>query len=142
MKQKVDWIIHLIANGVCNVCGKKENGFLPNLCNAHTHGMEKYGHPDFQLVLALPIREIGRILNELGFRVRAGERFKAGDMVSGIFEDCHVRLDEFEESERKVLRVMIPDACNRFPEEEQCGDPYKLQLLKTEQLHRGGEMPS
>ena len=142
MKRKTDWIIHLVANGACDACGKKEKGFLPNLCNAHTHGMEKYAHPDFQLVLSLPIQEIGRILNELGFRVRAGERFKPGDMVSGIYEDCHVRLDEFEESGRKVLRVIIPDTRNRFPEEEQCGDMYRLQLLKTAELHRGGEMPS
>lgn len=142
MKRKTDWIIHLVANGACDVCGKKEKGFLPNLCNAHTHGMEKYDHPDFQLVLALPVLEIGQILNEFCLRVRAGERFKPGDMVSGIYENCHVRLDEFEESERKVLRVIIPDARNRFPEEEHCSDTYKLQLLKTEQLHRGGERAS
>ena len=65
MNNNVDWIIHLVANGACDECGKEEKGFLPYTCNAHTHGMEKYGHPDFQVVLSLPPREIGRILNTL-----------------------------------------------------------------------------
>ena len=78
-KQKIDWIIHLVANGVCEECGREEQLFLTYTCNAHTHGMEKYGHPDFQLVLAYPKEEICRILNTMGLRVQAGERFQAGD---------------------------------------------------------------
>lgn len=66
MNNNIDWIIHLVANGACDECGKEEKGFLPYTCNAHTHGMEKYDHPDFQVVLSLPPREIGRILNTLG----------------------------------------------------------------------------
>ena len=56
-------------------------------------------------------------------------------MISGIYEDCKVRLDEFEETGRKVLRVVIPDKYNRFPEDECCMDTYRIQLLKTEALH-------
>lgn len=55
------------------------------MCNAHTHGLERYGHLDFQMVL-LPTEEIGRILNTLGLRVQSGERFRSGDMVSGIMK--------------------------------------------------------
>ena len=48
----VDWIIHLVKNGnVCQECGGVEMGLLPNACNAHTHGMERYNHLNFQLVL-------------------------------------------------------------------------------------------
>ena len=55
MEKEIDWIIHLVANGVpCDCCGKTERGFIPNACNAHTHGMEKYGHPDFQVVINYP----------------------------------------------------------------------------------------
>ena len=54
MNNNIDWIIHLVANGACDECGKEEKGFLPYTCNAHTHGMEKYDHPDFQVVLSLP----------------------------------------------------------------------------------------
>ena len=135
---KIDWIIHCCANGACDECGIVETGFLPNTCNAHTHGMEKYCHMDFQMVLFLPPEEIMRILNTLGLRVQAGERFHDGDMVSGIYEDCDIRLDEYEETGRTVLRVIIPDKYNVFPEEENCMEVYRLQLLETEDLHRKG----
>lgn len=134
MKPSVNWIIHCCENGVCDDCGHMETSFLPYACNAHTHGMEKYGHQDFQLVLNLGHREIMRILNTLGLRVQAGERFKDGDMVSGIYEDCDIRLNIYEETGRRVLRVIIPDKFNRFPENSQCILPYPLQLLPTESL--------
>ncbi len=134
MDQKIDWVIHLVANGACDECGEIETGFLPYMCNAHTHGLERYGHLDFQMVLFLPTEEIGRILNTLVLRVQSGERFRSGDMVSGIYEDCDVRLDEYEETGRKVLRVIIPDANNIFPEEGDCMLPYCLQFLKTDEL--------
>ena len=38
MNNNIDWIIHLVANGACDECGKEEKGFLPYTCNAHTHG--------------------------------------------------------------------------------------------------------
>ncbi len=132
--QKIDWIIHLVANGVCEECRREEHLFLPYTCNAHTHGMERYGHPDFQLVLAYPPEEICRILNTMGLRVQAGEQFQAGDMVSGIYEDCDVRLDAAREDGRNVFRVVVPDKYNRFPEEEGCMDRYCVQLLKTDGL--------
>ncbi len=135
MQKKVDWIIHLVANGACDECGKMEMEFLPQLCNAHTHGMEKYGHMDFQMVLRVSDWEIAYILNQLGRRVQAGERFKAGDKVSGIYEDCDIRLDAFEETGRQVLRVIIPDKYNIFPEDERCMTPYNLQLLNIENLY-------
>ncbi len=135
MNPKIDWIIHLVANGVCGACGGEETEFLPNLCNAHTHGMERYGHLDFQMVLCASCKEIGRILNTLGLRVQSGERFRSGDMVSGIYEDCDVRLDEYEETGRRVLRVIIPDADNIFPEDGSCKAPYCHQILKTDELY-------
>ena len=45
---KLDWIIEIIGNGVvCAKCGKVEDSFPEYICNAHTHGMKKYHHPDF-----------------------------------------------------------------------------------------------
>ncbi len=135
--KKIDWIIHYCANGnVCDKCQMAEHSFLPNTCNAHTHGMEKYKHKDFQIILNFGPEEIMRILNTLGLRVQSGEQFQNGDLVSGIYEDCNVRLDEYEETGRKVLRVIIPDKYNIFPEDEHCMAVYRLQLLKTDSLHR------
>lgn len=114
---KIDWIIHLCCNGAeCAECGDVENGFLPYLCNAHTHGMEKYHHMDFQMVLNLPPQEIGRILNTFGLMVQSGCRFHDGEYVLGIYEDCSVRLMEFAECGRKVLRIVLPDSHNIYPE--------------------------
>lgn len=136
---KIDWVIHLCTNGIlCDECGKVENGFFPQTCNAHTHGMEKYHHMDFQLVLALPAEEIARILNTLGSRVQAGEHFQNGDMVSGIYEDCDIRLDAYRENDRMVLRVIIPDKYNIFPEDDRCTPIYRMQLLETDDLYREG----
>lgn len=80
-------------------------------------------------------REIGRILNTLGLRVQEGERFQAGRYVSGIYADCDIRLDEFRETGRNVLRAVIPDRQNRFPEDPQCEEPYRLQSIDTEELY-------
>ena len=137
MGKEIDWIIHLVANGVpCDCCGKIERGFIPNACNAHTHGMEKYGHPDFQVVINYPMETIGYILNALGRRVQAGEVFHNGEYVSGIFEDCPIRLNEFEEDDRTVLRAIIPDMNGFFPECEECDFRYRVQMLKTDELYK------
>ena len=121
---KLNWIIEIIGNGVvCDKCGKVEDSFPEYICNAHTHGMNKYHHPDFQLVLHISDEDIGYILNSLGIRVQAGEQFHSGDLVEGIFEDCPVRLDSFQETGREVLRVIIPDSQNRFPEDPNCDYP-------------------
>lgn len=139
MKPELNWIIHLVKNGVaCACCGEVENGFVQYACNCHTHGMAQYGHPDFQMVLNCSDQEIGRILNTLGLRVQAGERFHNGDLVEGIFLDCSVRLQEFDEGGRTVLRVVIPDGKNRFPEDTNCEYPYTLQIFDTEFLSRKG----
>ena len=78
----------------------------------------------------------------MGMRVCSGERFKAGDYVSGIYDDCQIRLDAFEETGRTVLRVVIPDKYGVFPENENCMEVYKLQRLSTQALCSKGGMQS
>lgn len=124
----IDWIIHFVANGVCCCfCSEPEKGFLPNMCDAHTHGMDKYGHQEFQMVLMIDPELICYILNKLGMRVQAGERFKDGDSVSEIIYGYDVRLKEVAVDGKKLLRVVLPDEENRFPEDAQCAEYYNLQ---------------
>lgn len=130
----INWTIKLYGNGICPDCEHVESAFLPMTCNAITCGMEIYDHPNFQLVLRFKNEEIARILNTLGLRVQEGERFNPGDYISGIYEDCDIRLDPHTVSGQKVLRIVIPDKYNRFPEEKECMEMYKVQLLKTEDL--------
>ena len=121
------WIIHLVEGDF----------YRPCLCNAHTHGMGEFGHPDFQIVMNVGPELIGYILNELGDRVRNGEIFYPGNTVTDVIEEPFtLRLASFEETGRSVLRVLIPDENGRFPEDPECDPLYKLQLLSTSELEK------
>ncbi|EET59034.1 hypothetical protein BRYFOR_08943 [Marvinbryantia formatexigens DSM 14469] len=135
--KEIDWKIYVYANGYCEHCGEI-NVFLPYTCNAHTKGMEKYGHMEFQSVLNMPPDEISYLLNSLCRMVQEGRVFRSGDLVSGIYEDCPVRLDEHEFEGKRMLRAVIPDRNQRFPEDEQCDEIFKLQRLETEMLYLNG----
>ncbi len=138
-KSKIDWIIHFVANGVeCQKCGKVEERFPQYMCDAHTHGMVKYGHPEFQLVVNYGVQETGRLLNTMGLRVQSGERFKNGDKVKGLYEDCDITLFEVPDCEGiKVLRLIIPDRENRLPEQG-ASYPHLLQCESLEMLYAIG----
>lgn len=133
-----DWCLHLIRNGMpCAYCGKIEYPYVRNICDCHSHGLiERHGAKyEFQVVLEYPIKTVGFVLNELGYRVRAGEVFRPGDLVEGIFEDCSVRLDKFADCDgRPILRIIIPDGQNRWPEDPACDPKYQLQRLPLVQL--------
>ncbi len=134
-KQKIDWIIHFVANGeICECCGETVSGFPEYMANAHTHGMERYGHLDFQIVLAMDPYVVGTILNNMGCRVQNGEKFKSGDILSDVLAgDYDVHLLEVEETGRNVLRIILPDPENRFPGDKKCEYPYNRQKnFKTE----------
>lgn len=139
-REKPDWVIHRIANGkICQFCGKVEYPFAPYICNTHTHGLDKYdGHPEFQVILDYGDRETCYILNELGCRVRAGARYQTGDLVDLVFEDCPVRLDTFvDDEDNPLLRVIIPDSQNRWPEDPECDPVYARQILPLGMLRNG-----
>lgn len=53
--------------------------------------------------------------------------------IFGIL-DCDVKVVEFEETGRTVLRVIVPDKNNRFPDEPGCEYPYTIQLWPTDFL--------
>ena len=116
-KPKYNWQIDYVF-------GLEEQG---DVINAHTHGMENYGHLDFQIVIPFRLEHIYSLLNAMGERVRKGEVFKSGDVVSRLYQNVNIRLESFKESGRDVLRLIIPDQSGKFPEEEGCEYPYTLQ---------------
>lgn len=118
--EKIDWIIHYVFD---------QPGPYEHLCNAHTHGMEHYKHLNFQVVINFPQEHICYLLNSLGKRVASGEIFHDGDIISGLYEDCDIRLQTTIETGREVLRLIIPDKYNHFPENPACMAPYKYQIL-------------
>lgn len=137
MNKIIDWIVLLECNGhKCDVCGEIEYNFTDGFCNAHTFGMYEYGHPEFQLVLNMEYKMILYTLNTLGLRVQAGSVFKDGDIIDDMFEGYKVLLKELEENGKKFLRVIIPDANHKFPDDEDCQLEYSYQALAIEDLYK------
>ena len=142
--KRPEWDIHLVTNGaVCKECGSIEDNFIDNACDAHTHGLDQYGHLELQIVLNYTPHIICYILNTLGNNIRNGTRYKAGDKIEGLFADCPIRLDAAKDCEGvDILRVIIPDKFNRWPEDPACMVTYKHQILPLEQLYISGIIPS
>lgn len=140
MKEKVNWIWHYLSNNVvCQSCGKQEKNYPDYICDAHTHGMNLYGHPEFQVVVDYGTQELGRLLNEMGRKVRDGQRFKHGDRISGLYLDCDIELREMPDVNGKtLLRLIIPDKENRWPEESD--HPHNLQIVSTAALSLYGKI--
>lgn len=132
---KIDWIVHYVGNGVpCDECGKVEDCFPEYICDAHTHGMNKYGHLEFQVVIAYGLQETGRLLNEMGFKVMCGERFKDGDRISGLYLDCDIIIKQtFDYYGKPILRLVIPDKENRLPTDSM--PPFSYQDFDTRMLY-------
>ena len=131
MDKKIDWVCHYVSNNcACAECGKVKKAYPSYVCDAHTHGMDKYNHLEFQVILDYGLFEIGRLLNTMGKRVQNGESFKDGDWVKGLYEDCDVLLREIPDSAGEpVLRLIIPDRDNKMPEESTV--PYSYQSIAT-----------
>ena len=131
-----DWQVHVIKNGQkCCLTGVEINDMLPGTANFHTHGMEKYNHPNFQIVLDYDVQQGVRILNVLCLLVSRGARFKDGDCFKKFFMDGDIRFAAFKEAGRDILRVIIPDEYNRFPGEKGCDAGYEVQLFDIEDLY-------
>ena len=136
MKRKVDWLITLEGNGItCEECGNTEDRFVKGYCNAQTIGMYKYHHPEFQLVLHMDHKLIMYTLNTLGIKVQEGRVFQDGDIVDDLFEGYEVKLKEFDEDGKKLLRVLIPDPNHKFPDDDGCQLEYTYQALPIEDLY-------
>ncbi|MDR0287809.1 MAG: DUF4262 domain-containing protein [Clostridiales bacterium] len=119
-KKEVDWIIHMVIGEYC------PGGII----NSHTHGMEQYKHPNFQLVLPLNKEQIMMILNTICLEVQDGRRFCPGKYSGEIFS-CDFRLEIYRETGPDLLRLIFPDPKMWFPEDPLCEAPYKYQTQKA-----------
>lgn len=127
-KDKCSWIVHYSTNETNKKAEVPSEKWYPQyICNAHTHGLAAFHHKDFQLVLDIGPSSTAFVLNALAERVRNGETFSDGEIVSGVYPDCDVKLAVAQEGNRDVFRVLIPDEENRYPGEEGCGYPYSEQ---------------
>lgn len=134
------WMIHAVVNGMkCECCGEEEYPWRPGVCDVHTDGLDDlYRHMNFQIVVEIDIHIAAVLLNEMGCRVRAGARYKQGDVLDDLLAGGYqVRLDLTTDSAAMpVLRIVLPDVAGRWPEDEGCEYPYSLQLAPTLMLRK------
>lgn len=113
------WTIHMVA----------DESFYEYMCDAHTHGLDRYGSYEIQMVLNLGPNIIGAIINDVGERIRNGLVLHDGGYIEGVLENG-VKIKVFETKDefgKPIFRLLLPDEQNRFP-----GDtdiyPYNMQL--------------
>lgn len=100
---KYGYYIHLVTDS------DFENS--PSGVNYHTHGCPlSVGHPDFQITVTLPSESVSAIFSNLFSRVRDGEVFESGMLVSDVLEGGYkITFIDATECGRPVLRVILPD---------------------------------
>lgn len=98
-----------------------------NLVNIHTHGLfEKFDHDDFQIVVPLPEKTAQVIFKTFLDRIKGGEKFKSADVVEHIITNYSVKLIDAIESNRTVLRIILPDKFGKL-DKISMESPFHLQ---------------
>lgn len=132
------WMLHAVVNGMrCECCGEVEYPWRPGIFDVHTDGLDElYRHMNFQIVVEVDIEVVAALLNEMGCRVRAGAKYESGDILDDLLAGGYkVRLDLTTDSAAMpVLRIVLPDAAGRWPEDEHCEYSFSVQLAPTQML--------
>lgn len=79
--------------------------------NFHTHGINKIGHLDLQIVFPMPEKKALAIVKTIYDQIQDGQQFGDGDETLILHEDGSkypVRFVKVRESDRQVLRVIVP----------------------------------
>ncbi len=112
------WYCHAIGGG---------DDQTPTGVNYHTHGcLESFGHPDLQIVAPMPPVLAHNLFGLAIEKIKAGEKFKAGDRLSDIIKNMDVALIEAQESGRTVLRMVLPDTRGEL-DREKMDKPFNTQ---------------
>lgn len=101
----------------------------PNGVNAHTHGLRmSFQHLDFQVCLPLGLEVISGLFHDLVNLIRRGERFEAGQTFVGLLQkEYPVHFVLALESNREILRMILPDPTGEFRREKLMPGLYKEQ---------------
>ena len=131
-KQQVDWTREKMKKHGWIVHFVPDDEQSPTGTNIHTHGLqENFGHPDFQLIVPLPQKMAHNILINLADRVKAGEVFTDGQVVTGVIRGFEVKMVTATETGRVVLRVVIPAKDGKLDREEM-SEPWVKQYADLE----------
>ena len=108
----------------------------PTNFNAHTHGLERLNHLNFQFIVQLPQQVGHNILCTLAEWVKEGQRFESGQLVEHVIRGFPIKLVEASEDDRKVLRIIFPDPKGNL-EPDEMNEQYVVQYQDIE----GVEIP-
>ena len=123
---KYDWIIHYVF-------GEGDDYGL--FADIHTHGLEKYNHPELLITIALPQEIVGAILNNLGIRITNGERFDESELRTDIIaNNVPVKVFNTCVNEKNISLLIFPDKNLKFPDDEACEFPYNEQYKYLEKI--------
>lgn len=119
MIDKYGFVIH-------NVFPSSEDEIL---WSHHTHGLkENFNHTDLEIVLPIDPQLAGSLLHGMVSLIKKGESFENILISDKVIENFDVQLVETMEGDRKVIRVVLPDANGKFPKDKDCAEIYKNQL--------------
>ena len=117
---KDDWIIH-------GVIGTDD--FLGGMCDAHSHGINKYGSRELQVVLYAP--SYIKYINIIGRKIRdEGLKLYGGMELEGMMDDeAKIRIDDaVDHYGEPIWRIIFQDGEFKYPEESK-EYPYFLQTF-------------
>lgn len=122
-KEQMDkhgWIVHFVQN----------DERYPTNTNHHTHGLtETYNHPDLQVVVPMPAKSVHNVFIQLIERIKAGEKFKHGDVAENVVNKYSVKFHDAYEGDRHVLRVIVPDVDNNLERDMKGGLAHQYDDL-------------
>lgn len=104
--------------------------------NVHTHGLEQFGHLDFQIVIPMDTngRMAHRIFRNLVDRVKNGQKFEPGKCYSDIINNYDVSFIRTTENGRSILRVILPDQEGNLIKEDM-HEMFAIQFSDEIHLH-------
>ncbi len=128
MLRKYGWYAHLVPADD----PQSATGF-----NYHTHGFERVGHHDLQIVFPMAKEKCHGIATTIYRQVKEGTQFQDGDETRIPHQDGSkfpVRFIKVKEGDREVLRVIVPNPNGEFEPKQVAEDDkpeYALQWTVT-----------
>lgn len=121
MIDKPTWIIHNVFG--YETLPEKDFEYFGNF---HTHGLNEYGHRELCICINIPQEVACGILNACGMMIaNNGETFEKGISNKVLEDGYNVFFEEYPDD--PVLYIFLPDENNKFPQNNDCNELYKLQ---------------
>lgn len=108
--------------------------------DAHTHGLDAYNHLELECILPVSQDNMVSIINPLIKMIVEGEPLSEGcrrDLLINDYQMYFIEVKDIWDSNKSVLRIIIPDEENKMPWDEGCDSIYASQGfdIPIEKIH-------